>query len=637
MVMRTNIKAPPAALPADFEDCIGIFQGGGCRAAAYAGAYSAAVTRHVNFSEVAGASAGSIAAVLVAAGASPEWLEESLSSLDFGGLLQKPAGARFAMSGSRNVGKAWNLMRFNGIYNSQGIETWVEERLRELLPRVQNKKVLFRDLPKPAAVIAADLVLQGPKVWSQQRTPDDSVSEAVRASCSIPFFFQPFGPFVDGGVVSNLPTHIVENGLSDRRRILAFTLNDNDSGGRPGDMISTAQALASTVTRGGQEVQSSLQSDIDVISIWCDDIKSTDFHRMNSAVITKLVEAGRTAVNEFFDAGVTAINPVQPSQVSTHRAQTLATIAEQLLKARTRVLISSRDTNWVFDLYSALLILRYRGVSVVVSVPPERPKGARAQQQIETLEALGCSLKYVPTGPRGFLQAFVCDPGEATAAAIVFSKPELAIHARLLTSVDGDEDMIDLIAQELDYQSPQEDNSRYPLSITEASDESVRDALEGVPQYANGAAIELRSVDVEFIDSWARYALLYKQTQQRVMLQILRENDIDEFSPYFVRYGNGKQSLALPIVVEESPNGRCTVVNGLSRLLLLKREGRTRILCAVVSGVTDPPPAKGTVSLSNIGVRVGLRDLTLDRYRGFVYQNVRKVESDANRLQPITD
>lgn len=634
--MRGDHAVSTSGLPTDFEDCIGIFQGGGCRAAAYAGAYSAAVARGVNFSEVAGASAGSIAAVFVAAGATSEWLEETLTGLNFTELLHKPTGGRFAGSGSSKVSQAWNLVRFNGVHDSAGIESWVEEKLRKLLPRVQNKKVLFSDLPKPVAVIAADLVLQRPKVWSRALTPDDSVAAAVRASCSIPFFFQPYGDFVDGGVVSNLPMHIVDNDPSDRRRVLAFTLNDTESSSRPNDVMATAQALAATVTRGGQEVQAALQQDIDVISIWCDDVKATDFHRMTPEIISKLVEAGRGAASEFFDAGVTALNPVRPSQVSTHPAQTLATVAQHLLRARTHVLISSRDTDWVFDLYTALLVLRCKGIAISVVLPTETFLSPRARQQRETLEALGCSVAYVPPEETPPPQAFLCDLGEAAATAIVLSTAGLEIHARLFTSADGDEDTINALARDLkSYEATARPAST--VTLVQAPDAAVRDALTNVPQYANGQTVEMRRVDVELIDSWARYAHLYKQTQQRAMLRILRENDFDEYSPYYVRYGDGQQSLALPIVVEESPNGRCTVVNGLSRLLLLRREGRTHILCAVVTGVTEPPPAKGVARLSDLSVRVGLRSPTTHRYPGFVYQLSRKVEGDANRLRPIND
>src|SRR5512144_2036470 len=73
-----------------YTDCSGVFEGGGCRASAYAGAYSSAYEHGVRFSEVAGTSAGAIVAALIAAGAEPEFLLNELRELDFRDFLYAP-------------------------------------------------------------------------------------------------------------------------------------------------------------------------------------------------------------------------------------------------------------------------------------------------------------------------------------------------------------------------------------------------------------------------------------------------------------------------------------------------------------------------------------------------------------------
>src|ERR1700712_1400889 len=73
-----------------FKSCLGVFQGGGCRAAAFAGAFQEAVNRGVSFSEVAGTSAGSIIAALIGAGATPSFVREKLEKLDFQTFLRAP-------------------------------------------------------------------------------------------------------------------------------------------------------------------------------------------------------------------------------------------------------------------------------------------------------------------------------------------------------------------------------------------------------------------------------------------------------------------------------------------------------------------------------------------------------------------
>jgi predicted acylesterase/phospholipase RssA len=73
-----------------FKSCLGVFQGGGCRAAAFAGAYEEAARRGVSFSEVAGTSAGSIVAALIGARATPAFIRDKLSKLDFNTFLKEP-------------------------------------------------------------------------------------------------------------------------------------------------------------------------------------------------------------------------------------------------------------------------------------------------------------------------------------------------------------------------------------------------------------------------------------------------------------------------------------------------------------------------------------------------------------------
>src|SRR5580700_4694176 len=73
-----------------FNSCLGVFQGGGCRAAAFVGAYEEAVRSGVSFTEVAGTSAGAIVASLIGAGAAPKDLREAIETLDFASLVGEP-------------------------------------------------------------------------------------------------------------------------------------------------------------------------------------------------------------------------------------------------------------------------------------------------------------------------------------------------------------------------------------------------------------------------------------------------------------------------------------------------------------------------------------------------------------------
>ena len=493
----------PSLLP-EYEDCIGVFQGGGCRTAAYAGAYSAAIERGVNFTEVAGTSAGAIAAALVAAGASPEELETMLTSLDFKTFLKRPHGF-MASRAKGKWGQGLNLLRFNGMYNSREIADWVEKNLSELLAS-HHAKVRFSDLPRPVSVLAANLTTHQPIVWSTEDTPDASVADAVRASCTIPFFFQPYNNLVDGGVLSNLPLHLVHSEASDRRRVLAFSLVDSDPSDPPRDALATGLALASTVTEGSKELQRSLSTTVDVISIRCEGVKATDFRSMNDEKVRALVAAGRHAVEEFLGAGVTAVNPTKPPQVSSHLAQTFAVAANNILFSQDTVVMSlaigqaSGHTNWFFDLYTAVLLGRMRGVKVRVLL--EHSSGARdVGEQVATLQALGCAIAVLERGERLPVEAIICDPGTLDATAVILSHPGMEIHARMLSAKDGDSATIDLVSSTL-LERTTEAEPGPSITLRRAPAEEVVDALKAVREYTPGdVSIALEYVPMDQIDS----------------------------------------------------------------------------------------------------------------------------------------
>jgi predicted acylesterase/phospholipase RssA len=222
-----------------FQNCLGVFSGGGCKAIAFAGAYEEAVSGGIHLNQVAGTSAGSIVAALIGAGASPEFLTEAMNNLDFTQLLDKPETIQ---KNSRSkyhrralllyffcFKKIARIIRKGGVYSSRKIDIWVKDKLKQLSGKDET---LFRDLPIPTYIIGTNIMTSKIKVWSKENTPDESVSHAVRCSCSIPFFFQSVSigesRFVDGGVLSNLPYFVFSKSSSPQEimaeKILAFRL-----------------------------------------------------------------------------------------------------------------------------------------------------------------------------------------------------------------------------------------------------------------------------------------------------------------------------------------------------------------------------------------------------------------------------
>ena len=125
-----------------FQACRGVFEGGGCRGAAHVGAYEAALRCGVNFSEVAGTSAGSIVAALVGAGATPEYLVSTIARQTFADFLSEPEGRISSSHLVRTIGfflrgrydKLGRVMRHGSAYSSEKMQGWVDDRLGEILP-----------------------------------------------------------------------------------------------------------------------------------------------------------------------------------------------------------------------------------------------------------------------------------------------------------------------------------------------------------------------------------------------------------------------------------------------------------------------------------------------------------------------
>ncbi|MBU4664542.1 patatin-like phospholipase family protein [Klebsiella pneumoniae] len=130
-----------------FSYCWGVFDGGGVRGAAHAGAYYAARNAGISFERVAGTSAGSIVAALIAAGGSPDFIKNLLIETDFESFLA-PANNFDSIFTKKNN---WsNLLKiiphkkikmlssviFNsGVHSSSMIEEWMEKKIVSLLRR----------------------------------------------------------------------------------------------------------------------------------------------------------------------------------------------------------------------------------------------------------------------------------------------------------------------------------------------------------------------------------------------------------------------------------------------------------------------------------------------------------------------
>jgi NTE family protein len=230
----------------------GVFEGGGVRGIALAGAAAAAIDRGIQFHTAIGTSAGAMVASLVAAGYDGDELGEAVCATDWPSLLDAVPGYRIPLLG-RNLA----LVRYRGFFYGERLETtW-----REALAR--KNVTTFGDLsPGALKIVATDLnhsigvVL--PKGLERYGIDPKkfSIAKAVRMSASIPFMFRPVvlrdtrsGEkvlFADGAMAANFPIGLA----SSDRPALGFVL-DTDATEHPHVEVRGPASLARSVIMAG--------------------------------------------------------------------------------------------------------------------------------------------------------------------------------------------------------------------------------------------------------------------------------------------------------------------------------------------------------------------------------------------------
>ncbi|SDD34244.1 patatin-like phospholipase family protein [Kordiimonas lacus] len=180
-----------------------VFEGGGVRGIAYAGALKLLEERGMmeGVRRVAGSSAGAFVALLLSLGYSSDGLKDALKAMQFKTLEDKPNPIRVATH--------------YGLYKGEVLYDWIARQVTDLgLPESLTFADLATEGKRELKVFATDLTIRNTREFSAEQTPDASVVGAVRASMSIPLMYAawqfPDGKpnnhlYVDGGTVYNYP------------------------------------------------------------------------------------------------------------------------------------------------------------------------------------------------------------------------------------------------------------------------------------------------------------------------------------------------------------------------------------------------------------------------------------------------
>lgn len=282
----------------------GVFSGGGLKGYALVGAYQVIEEKGYQFKRVAGTSAGAILACFIAAGFTSKEIEELLSELDTLTLLD-PRKTILPMPFMKWINLYWRL----GLYQGKALENWFLEKLA--LKGVYT----FSDIEAGSLKLVASDLTNG-KIMV---LPDDlerygisaasfPIARALRMSCGIPFFFEPVKLkvtstdtiIVDGGVLSNFPMWIFDNGNKERP-ILGLKLSSNSEEMEPHKItngLNLFEALFSTMKNAHDERYISRKIEKNIIFIPVEDYKATQFD-LSEDMKNELLEKGRSRAIQF--------------------------------------------------------------------------------------------------------------------------------------------------------------------------------------------------------------------------------------------------------------------------------------------------------------------------------------------------
>ncbi|MCB0384843.1 MAG: patatin-like phospholipase family protein [Bdellovibrionales bacterium] len=181
-----------------------IFEGGGVKGVAYVGAMQVLAEEGIldQIERVGGTSAGAINATLCALGYTIGEQDQVLRSMDFSKFMDDDWGV---------VRDTERLIQNYGWYKGDYFYQWMAERVKE---KTGSSEYTFGDLwlddGPELYVCATNLATGFSEIYSHEHTPEVRIADAVRASMSIPLFFQAVRNrvghvLVDGGLLNNFP------------------------------------------------------------------------------------------------------------------------------------------------------------------------------------------------------------------------------------------------------------------------------------------------------------------------------------------------------------------------------------------------------------------------------------------------
>jgi len=302
--------------------CDLVLEGGGVKGIALVGAIEILEEAGYTFNRVAGTSAGAVVGALVAAG---------MPSSDLVALMRAVDYRRFqdeSWSDALPIGKTVSLIAEQGIYEGTYLRDWLADALAGCGVRTFGDLAYedaALDLPPEQrfrlVVMASDLcagrLCRLP--WDypahyQRQAAGQGVADAVRASMSIPFFYEPVrlerpapqdeAVLVDGGVLSNFPIDVFDrsNGAP-RWPTFGLKLSARHASDvarfKVHDTVGMMRALVGTMVSSHDQMHIA-DEDVVARTIFIDTagVNSTNFD-LDDETAERLYQSGRAAAQAF--------------------------------------------------------------------------------------------------------------------------------------------------------------------------------------------------------------------------------------------------------------------------------------------------------------------------------------------------
>lgn len=289
-----------------------VFEGGGVKGTAYAGVLEVLSNEghYDGIENVAGASAGSITASILAAGAGSAGLSSAILNTDFGEFIFDRGGL---------IGDIARISTHYGLHTGNQFV----EIIRSLFEQHSgNADITFAELEqnrlhdpakfKRLSIVASNLNQQRAQVFDSTSHPNLPIWKAVRCSISIPVVFEPFEVdgclYVDGGLSWNYPIDLFDDSNIRNPETVGLYLENHDAA-LTGKAFEENQLIIDGIGSFVEALTSFMYETANKRHIHPEDrdrtvfiddlsISGADFHTSKDR-LNHLIESGKTATAEF--------------------------------------------------------------------------------------------------------------------------------------------------------------------------------------------------------------------------------------------------------------------------------------------------------------------------------------------------